>query len=74
MAACRRSQLESRMATKRSMAIAIKDDERWRVESDLSTLMEAEKIKADTKRFARVQALAKEKMMAVAKVASDDAD
>ncbi len=62
------------MATKRSMAIAIKDDERWRVESDLSTLMEAEKIKADTKRFARVQALAKEKMMAVAKVASDDAD
>jgi hypothetical protein len=52
----------------------VKEDERWRVESDLSTLMEAEKIKADPKRFARAQALAKEKMMAVAKVASDDAD
>ncbi len=60
---------------KKSMNVAmVKEDERWRVESDLSTLMEAEKIKADPKRFARAQALAKEKMMAVAKVASDDAD
>lgn len=60
---------------KKSMNVAmVKEDERWRVESDLSTLMEAEKIKADPKRFAKAQALAKEKMMAVAKVASDDAD
>jgi len=61
---------KNRMAT----AVMVKEDERWRVESDLSTLMEAEKIKADPKRFAKAQALAKEKMMAVAKVASDDAD
>jgi len=59
---------------KEKMTYAIKEDERWRVESDLSTLMEAEKIKADAKRLAKVQALAKEKMMAVAKVASDTDD
>lgn len=63
------------MAKKQTgMAVALQDDERWRVESDLNTLIEAEKIKADSKRFAKAQALAKEKMMAVAKVASDDAD
>lgn len=56
------------------MAYAIKDDERWRVEGDLNTLIEAEKIRADPKRLAKAQALAKEKMMAVAKVATDDAD
>lgn len=57
---------------KGSIAVAsIKEDERWRVESDLSTLIEAEKIKADPKRLAKVQTLAKEKMMAVAKVATD---
>jgi hypothetical protein len=51
---------------------AFKPDEEWRAESDLHTLMEAEKIKADPKRYAKVQALAKKKMMEVAKVASDD--
>ena len=45
---------------------SIKDDERWRVESDLNTLIEA-----DPKRWAKVQALAKEKMMDVAKIASE---
>jgi hypothetical protein len=55
-------------------AVAIKEDQRWRCESDLSTLMEAEKIKADPKRFAMAQALAKEKMLAVAKVASEEAE
>ena len=50
---------------------SIKDDERWRVESDLNTLIEAEKIEADPKRWAKVQALAKEKMMDVAKIASE---
>jgi hypothetical protein len=60
--------------TKTSRAIAISDDNRWRIEGDLNTLMEAEKIKADPKRLAAAQALAKEKMMAAAKVAADDAD
>lgn len=63
------------MKRKKSSALAtIPSDQHWRVESDLSTLMEAEKIKSDPKRLAAAQALAKEKMMAVAKVASDDAD
>lgn len=58
---------------KPSALAAIPSDQHWRVEGDLSTLMEAEKIKSDPKRLAAAQALAKEKMMAVAKVASDDA-
>lgn len=62
------------MKRKKTNVLAdIPSDQHWRVESDLSTLMEAEKIKSDPKRLAAAQALAKEKMMAVAKVASDDA-
>lgn len=57
---------------KKNPGIAIKADEEWRVESDLRTLMEAEQIKADPKRLAKAQAMAKKKMMEVAKVASDD--
>lgn len=52
--------------------LSISEDERWRVERDLETLMEAEKIKTDPKRLAKAQALAKQKMMETAKVASDD--
>lgn len=50
---------------------SIKDDERWRVEDDLRIMVEAEKIEKDPKRMAKVQALAKEKMMDVAKIASE---
>lgn len=57
--------------SKAGNAIALSDDDRWKVERDLEYLMEAEKIKADPKRLAKAQALAKEKMMAVAKVAAD---
>ena len=57
--------------SKAGNVIAISDDDRWKVERDLEYLMEAEKIKADPKRLAKAQALAKEKMMAVAKVAAD---
>jgi hypothetical protein len=49
-----------------------KPDDEWKVESDLNVLIEAEKIKADAGRHAKAQALAKRKMMDVAKVASDD--
>jgi pyocin large subunit-like protein len=58
---------------KKSNAIAMtKAEDDWRAESDLRTLMEAEQIKNDAKRLAKAQALAKKKMMEVAKVASDD--
>lgn len=60
------------MATKRSKAIAIKPDEEWRCESDCHTLMEAEKIKADPKRYEKAKAYAKKKMMEAAAVATDD--
>lgn len=49
-------------------------DESWRVEGDLNTLIEADKIRGDKKRFAKVQALAKQKTMDVAAVATSDAD
>ena len=54
--------------------VAIKPDEEWRAESDLHTLMEAEKIKADPKRMAKVRALAKKKMMEAAAIASEGQD
>ena len=52
-------------------AVLVKPDEEWRAEADLHTLMEAEKIKADPKRMAKVRALAQKKMMEVASIASE---
>ncbi len=61
-------------AMKLTASAMLKDDEKWRVESDMRTLMEAESIKNDPKRYAKVQAMAKQKMMEVAKIASDTDD
>lgn len=46
----------------------------WRVESDLSTMIEAEKIEKDPKRLAKVKALAKQRMLEVASVATEGKD
>jgi hypothetical protein len=54
--------------------VSMSDDESWKAERDLETLMEAERISADPKRLAKARALAKQKMLAVAKVASDTDD
>lgn len=43
----------------------------WRVEGDLNTLIEAEKIEKDPKRMAKVKALAKQRMLEVAAVATE---
>lgn len=51
-----------------------KQEEKWRVESDLRTLIEAECIRKDSKRLAAAQKLAKEQMMEVAAVATSDND
>lgn len=59
------------MAKDRTIAASNHDD--WRVESDLSTLLEAEKIQKDTKRMGKVRALAKQKMLAVAAIAAEAA-
>lgn len=61
------------MATKKSRnkTTTIGVDEEWRVEQDLRTLVEAEAIEKDPKRFAKVQALAKKRMMEVAAIAAE---
>lgn len=59
---------------KKSNSIAItKSEDDWQVESDLRTVIECEKIEADPKRLAKVQALAKKRMMEVAAIASESA-
>lgn len=55
-----------------SVLAAVSRDQRWEIERDLETLSEAEKIKRDPKRLERAKALAKEKMMAMASVATED--
>lgn len=64
------------MATKKSSnAIAItsaQDD--WQVEDDLRTMIRCEEIEADPKRLAKVQALAKKKMLQVAGIAAEGKD
>jgi hypothetical protein len=45
----------------------------YQAESDLNTLIEAEKIEADPKRLAKAQALAKTKLSALAKTAGSSA-
>lgn len=52
----------------KSMAVPCDD---WRVESDLNTMIECEKIEKDPKRLAKVQALAKQRMLEVAAVATE---
>lgn len=48
-----------------------KQEEEWRVERDLDTLMECERIEKDPKRLAAAQALAKKRLMDLAGVASE---
>lgn len=50
--------------------VKIAEDEEWRVDSDLRTLVDAEKIRRDPKRLAKAQALAKSRMLEAAAVAS----
>ena len=62
------------MAKNKTAEVSIKPDEEWRVESDLRTMIEAEAIKTDAKRYAKVQAMAKKRMMETAKVAGGTQD
>lgn len=48
-----------------------KQEDQWRAESDLRTLMDAEKIQKDSKRLAAAQKLAKDQLLALAGVASE---
>ena len=59
------------MAKKDKAVVSLSDDEKWRVQSDLETLMRAKGIQKDEKRMAKVRALAKEKLEEVAAVMGD---
>src|SRR3546814_140682 len=61
----------STMAKKQSIDMPIKEEERWRVENDMRTLIDAQVIKNDPKRLAKAQTMAKQKMVEVAKVAAE---
>lgn len=62
------------MAKVRAISSPKDAEKRWRTESDMRTLIDAEAIKNDSKRMANVQAMAKEKMLEVAKIAADTKD
>lgn len=50
------------MRTDKAKALALREENEWRVQDDLRTLLEAKKIQKDAKRMAKVRALAKQKM------------
>lgn len=56
------------MAKKTKGCCIVSNDE-WMVEEDLRTLMRAKEIRADAKRFAKCQTLAKKKLTEIASVA-----
>ena len=63
------------MAKKSNGAISVmKQEDDWRAESDMRTLIEAECIKKDAKRHKKAQECAKQKMLEVAAVASESAE
>lgn len=49
-------------------AAAIKQEDNWRVEDDIRTLMQAREIQRDPKRMAAVRKLAQEKMAEMKKL------
>lgn len=51
--------------------MAMSADKEWQIESDLRTLMEAEKIEKDEKRFKAAKELAKKRLLDFASVASE---
>lgn len=50
------------MRTNTVKTSALKEEDEWRAQDDLRTLLEAKKIQKDAKRMAKVRALAKQKM------------
>lgn len=62
------------MAKSNTITSMAAQEAEWRAESDLRTLMEAEKIEKDPKRLKAAQALAKKQLLALAGVASEGKD
>jgi hypothetical protein len=61
------------MAKASTKSIA-KSEYDWKAEDDLRTMMASEEIEKDPKRLAKVQALAKKKMLDMAALASEGKD
>lgn len=57
---------------RRTIGMAATVDRNWQAESDLRTLLDACKIRKDKKRFAAAQAVAKQQLLEVAAVASEN--
>ena len=53
---------------------ARKEQEQWRAERDLETMIECEKIEKDPKRLAAAQKLAKERLLMLGGIASEGKD
>lgn len=59
------------MAMSKGLTSNTSDDNYWKVEQDLHTLMEAEKIEKDPKRLKAAQDCAKHKLLEMAGIAAE---
>lgn len=62
------------MAKKRESSVRTLSDSDWEAQRDLETLIEAERIEKDPKRLAKARALAKQRLLDIASVASEGKD
>lgn len=62
------------MAKGAALISARKMEDDWQAEEDLRTMIRCEEIEKDPKRLARVQALAKSRMMEMASIATEGKD
>lgn len=62
------------MAKGAAVISARKMEDDWQAEDDLRTMIRCEEIEKDPKRLARVQALAKSRMMEMASIATEGKD
>lgn len=56
---------------RKNNTIGMDSDDDWRAEPDLRTLIEAEQIEKDPKRFKRAKELAKSRLIEMASIAGD---
>jgi hypothetical protein len=56
---------------KGNLIASVKSEDDWQAEDDLRTLTRAEEIEKDPKRLAKVQALAKKRMLEMAAIAAE---
>lgn len=63
------------MKKSRDVAVPMKvSDDDWKARQDFETMIEAEKIERDPKRMGKVKALAQQRMLDAAKIASEGKD